>query len=99
VNGPWAVLSFGNPAFKITLGNLVAQMNNPKTSKYVEIVQPGQPFELVGESVLQGVLTPSAGPPATMNLHVTLPGGGGYSYSHDYALSPADPSALPKACP
>jgi hypothetical protein len=98
LNGPWAVLSFGNPAFKITLGNLVAQMNSPKTSKYVEIVQPGQPFQLVGESVLQGVLTPSVGPPATMNLHVTLPGGGGYSYSHDYALSPVDPSVLPKAC-
>jgi hypothetical protein len=65
----WAVLSFGNPAFKITLGDLVAQMNAPATSKYVELVRPGQPFTLYGESQLQGALNPSSGPPQTVTLH------------------------------
>ena len=68
LSGTWAVLSFGNPDFKITLDNLVAQMNAPATSKYVELVRPGQPFTLYGESQLQGVLNPSSGPPQTVRL-------------------------------
>ncbi len=98
LSGMWAVLSFGNPSFKITLGNLVAQMNAPATSKYVVLVRPGEAFDLVGESRLQGVLNPSNGPPQTVTLHVTLPGGGGYSYSQTYTLAAVDPGTLPRAC-
>ena len=99
LSGPWAVISFGNPDFKLTLGNLIAQMNAPATRKYVELVKAGQPFTLYGESQLQGVLNPSSGPPQTVTLHATLPGGGGYSYSRTFDLAPVDPPQMPDACP
>ena len=98
LSGTWAVLSFGNPDFRITLDNLVAQMNAPATSKYVELVRPGQPFTLYGESQLQGVLNPSSGPPQTVRLDVSLPQGGGSVDSQTYTLSPVDPATMPKAC-
>ncbi len=98
LSGMWAVLSFGNPDFKITLDNLITQMNAPATSKYVELVRAGQPFRLYGESQLQGVLNPSSGPPQAVRLDVTLPGGGGYSYSQTYDLSAVDPATMPHAC-
>ena len=94
----WAVLSFGNPTFKITLDDLIAKMNAPATSKYVELVRAGEPFTLFGESQLQGVLIPSSGPPQTMRLDVTLPGGGGYAYSETYDLAAVDPGTMPDAC-
>jgi hypothetical protein len=99
LSGPWAVLSFGNPDFTFTTNNIVAKMNDPATSKYVELVHPGETFTLYGESQFQGVLTPSTGPPSTVRLDVSQPGGGGYTYNQTYQLTPMDPAAKPAACP
>jgi hypothetical protein len=96
-NGPWLVLSYGNPTFTFDFDTLLSQLDDPSNAQYIDRIRPGQPFGLTGETSLQGVIVPSEGPPPTLRLDVTWPGRG-FSDTQSYDLEALDSAAVPNAC-